>query len=176
MDFDHSELPSVPLLFFPEVPTRSQSPFHSEDDVGNDHLPPRPSSVCEECWRGLFAMHFGLPLVLPQSGKWYRRWPEEISYSTSLAKLDLRADEGCVWCQYLLSMVVRLGCRYDPEPNESLTITVRGTTDTWNEDTGYTQRPYQRIYVEVKGYTEFEALVHADPGMSDYLQALWCWF
>ncbi|EIW59715.1 HET-domain-containing protein [Trametes versicolor FP-101664 SS1] len=165
MDLASSErvTSSVTPHVLPDESTLSQSLSISEDDVENSRLLPRHLSVCEECWRGPFAMHFGLPLVSPQSGQWYRHWPEEISYSASLAELESRADTGCVWCLFLLRMMARLGCRYDPEPDDRLAIIVRGTTDTWNEDTGYSQRPYQRIDIEIEDYTEFEALVHAEP-------------
>ncbi|KAL1950213.1 hypothetical protein VTO73DRAFT_5336 [Trametes versicolor] len=60
------------LSFFPEEFTLSHLPFFSADCVDDLPLPPTPPSVCEECWKGPFAIHFGIPCVSLRDGKWYR--------------------------------------------------------------------------------------------------------
>lgn len=123
-----SKLPFLSLLFLPEESILPQLPFFSEDSVENSCLPPRPSSVCEECWEGLFAMRFGLPLVSTRNGQLYRRWPKKILYTTTWAKLETRADAGCVWCRLVLDHVGHH--RY----HERFTITVRAASNTQDED------------------------------------------
>lgn len=126
MDFALSELPFFPLLVLPEESTLSQFPFFSEDAVGNTFLPPRPSSVCDACWEGPLAMRLGLPLVSPRTGQSYRRWPRTASYSTTLAKMKLHADAGCVWCRFGLRRAD--GCRY---ADERLIMTVHCFMGVW---------------------------------------------
>lgn len=128
MDLTLSELPFYSLLVLPEEPTLSQLPFFLEDSVENSCLPPRPPTVCDACWEGPFAMHFGLFLVSPRSGQWYRRWPKKISYVTTWAKLETRADAGCVWCRLVLDHVGHH--RY----HERFTITVRAASNTQDDD------------------------------------------
>lgn len=128
MDLTLSELPFYSLLVLPEEPTLSQLPFFLEDSVENSCLPPRPRTVCDACWEGPFAMHFGLLLVSPRNGKWYRRWPKKISYVTTWAKLETRADAGCVWCRLVLDHVGHH--RY----HERFTITMRAASNTQDDD------------------------------------------
>lgn len=128
MDLALSELPFHSLLVLPEEPTLSQLPFFLEDSVENSCLPPRPPTVCDACWEGPFAIYFGLLLVSPQSGQWYRHWPKKISYVTTWAKLETRADAGCVWCRLVLDHVGHH--RY----HERFTITVRGASNMSDDD------------------------------------------
>ncbi|KAL1950055.1 hypothetical protein VTO73DRAFT_5177 [Trametes versicolor] len=113
METTLSELPFFPV----EEATLSQLPFFPEDSL----LPPRPSSVCSACWEGPFAGHLGVPLVSPVTGELYQPGPREITYSTSVAGMRLRADAGCVWCQFVLGQAVD-----HHHPDEELTITLCG--------------------------------------------------
>ncbi|OJT10402.1 hypothetical protein TRAPUB_13094 [Trametes pubescens] len=139
MDITLFELP-----FFPEGSSLSELPFFCEDSVENSFLPPRPSTVCDACWEGPFAMHLGLPLVSPRNGQLYRRWLKEISYSTSLAKLQSRADGGCAWCR----LVLRHASAYNSSYNERVTITVKGSSHTSDEDSDQSQS-FQKLTVHV---------------------------
>ncbi|EIW52284.1 HET-domain-containing protein [Trametes versicolor FP-101664 SS1] len=124
---------------------------------GDDHrLPPRPPSVCDTCWKGPFAAHFGLPCASPQDGQWYRTWPEEISYSTSKATLASRADAGCVWCQFLLRQAG------DNEFPDMWIITVRGTLEKWDDSHAH----LQWIYLQINGVAIFDGFVYTAPDNS----------
>lgn len=139
----------------------SELPFFCEDSVENSCLPPRPPSVCEECWEGPFAMHFGIPLVSLRSGKWYRRWPEEISYSTSLTKLESRADAGCAWCRliYRLAQYWHAGHHHE---TTGLMITLRGTAD---QDSAQGQM-LQKLIVEISpGRVRTDFFFYTDRGV-----------
>lgn len=168
MDAALSELPFFPLLYYPEELTISQLPFASADVVENNFLPPRPSSVCDACWEGPFSMRFGLPLMSPRSGQWYRRgWPERISYQTSLAELESRSDTGCVWCRFVLDSILDedSSISYPAGEDEPITVKIEATTAIW--DKFYTPRnlvvPYQELYIYIHdGY--FKAFVHTDSG------------
>lgn len=151
----------------PEGPTPAQLPFFPEDGVDDLHLPPRPSSVCHACWEGPFAMHFGLPCMSPGDGRWYQRWPEEISYSITLEQMESRADSGCVWC--LLLLPASREVYYDPGAtgSPSLNITVRGTAEKWR---GWGQK-YQRLDVEINGDRAFQGLVYTTAGAPKHIQA-----
>ncbi len=154
---------SKSTLKFSEESTLSELPFFSADNIENSCLPPRPSSVCEECWEGLFTMHFGLPLVSPQSGKWYRRWPEEISYSTSLTKLTFRADAGCAWCRLILRLTQYWHASRRYETN-GLVITVQGTSKMSDQDSEQGQS-LQKLIVEISpGRVRTEFFLYTDGG------------
>lgn len=164
-----TELPFFPLLFLPEEFTLSQLPFFSEDGVENNYLPPRPSSVCAACWEGPFAMRFGLPLMSPRSGQWYRRWPEEISYVTTLGDLIARADAGCVWCALNSHDITYTSPKYYPRKAR---ITVRGTSETHQELSGWCQS-HQTFTSEINdvgdrskvfGHHTRTHLIYAAPG------------
>ncbi|EIW52287.1 uncharacterized protein TRAVEDRAFT_136007, partial [Trametes versicolor FP-101664 SS1] len=73
-------------------------------------------------------MRFGLLLVSTRTGQLYRRWPKKILYTTTWAKLETRADGGCVWCRLILDHVGHH--RY----HERFTITVRAASNTQDED------------------------------------------
>ncbi len=156
MDFTLSELP-----FFPEGSPLSELPFFCEDSVENSFLPPRPSTVCDACWEGPFAVHLGLPLVSPRNGQLYRRWLKEISYSTSLAKLQSRADGGCAWCR----LVLRHASAYNSSYNERVTITVKGSSHTSDEDSDQSQS-FQKLTVHVSNmqYEGVHYFVYTDLG------------
>lgn len=117
METTLSELP----FFTIDEATLSQLPFFLEDTVGYSLLPPRPSTVCSACWEGPFAGHLGVPLVSPVTGELYHAGPREITYSTSVTGMRLRADAGCVWCQFVLGQAVD-----HHHPDEELTITLCG--------------------------------------------------
>lgn len=141
MDPILSELP----FFSPEEFTLSQLPFfdHRLDDLP---LPPAPPSVCEDCWKGPFAMHFGIPCTSPRDGKWHRRrWPKKMTYVTTLAEVRSRADAGCVWCRYIL----RNGRRQYGLLDGKVTVTVRGTRKDWEEDSAW-RNDYQTFKVNIK--------------------------
>lgn len=162
MDLALFELPFFPLLFLPEESTLSQLPFFSEDCVANSCLPPRPSSVCEACWEGPFAMHFGLPLMSPRNGKWYRRWPGKNTYVTTWAKLKSRADAGCVWCRFLLRMFDSYTSRKE---RSTVTVTVRGTVARWRWAEGSDpSHMYQQLTVGSDRSEELVLAVYTDPG------------
>lgn len=110
-------------------------------------------------------MHFGLPIVSAEDGQWYRRWPEEISYSTSLAETTSGVDAGCVWCRLVLS---GLRDARSNDPSSTLDITVRGTAEKWDD---WGQR-YQSFEVRINGFQAVEGFVHTAPGALEYLQEL----
>ncbi|OJT13608.1 hypothetical protein TRAPUB_9844 [Trametes pubescens] len=94
--------------------TLSQLPYPSEERVGNCTLPPRPSSICQVCWEGPFAMQFGLTYTPPgEEQPLDNHWPESYSYWTSMPDLDSRALAGCVWCRFLVA-AIRTEPVYDP--------------------------------------------------------------
>ncbi|KAI0830152.1 heterokaryon incompatibility protein-domain-containing protein [Trametes gibbosa] len=66
--------------------------------------PPRPSTICQACWEGLFAAHLGLFNAIVRD-QWLGG-PSFIggySYSTSRSKLNSRAER-CSWCRLVLTM------------------------------------------------------------------------
>ncbi|KAI0639274.1 heterokaryon incompatibility protein-domain-containing protein [Trametes polyzona] len=81
-----------------------------------DHrtLPPRPSSICRSCWRGLFAAQLGIlaePIrerdtVTPRSPAAHHRPPYSGGYAYSLTERTLRhrATRGCLWCRHLAEL------------------------------------------------------------------------
>lgn len=151
---DERTLPSQPTDF-----TLSQLPFFSEDRIDDHPMPPTPPSVCNACWcDGPFAIHFGLPYVSPLDGQLYRRWPNAISYSTSLAKMESRANAGCVWCRLLLPEARRV----QSERNSSLNITVEGNAKKW-DDWG---QNYQGLGVKINGHDIFAGFVYTELGVS----------
>lgn len=102
-------------------------------------------SVCEDCWKGPFAMHFGIPCTSPQNGKWYlRRWPKEMAYVTTLAEVKSRADAGCVWCRYILEN----GQRQYGLLDGKVTVTVRGARKDWGDDSAW-RKDYQTFKVYI---------------------------
>lgn len=82
----------------PDEFTLSQLPFAAED-YAYDFLS-IPHSICKACWQGPFARNLGLFCTSPR--EWYPPWREKNSYSTSFAKLQYRANHGCVWCRFVL--------------------------------------------------------------------------
>lgn len=136
-------------------------PSTSEDRVDDRLLPPMPSSVCDACWKGPFAAHFGLPCASPYDGQWYRSWPEEISYSTSKATLASRADAGCVyvWCQFVLREAG------DNEFPDRWIITVRGSLEKWDD----LHPNLQWVYLTINGVAAFDGFVYTTPGASQVM-------
>ncbi len=112
-------------------------------------------------------MHFGLPCVSPQDGQWYRRWPEEISYSTSLAETKSRAEAGCVWCRLLVSSLAQIEDSSPAEPSLPFEITVRGSS-TREYAENWTPKNAQRIDVITNNTSIFMGLVHTTPSTSAY--------
>ncbi len=157
------------LPFFPKESTLSQPPFFFEDRIDGCTLLSKPLSVCQGCWEGIFAVQLGLPLVSPRNGRWYSRWPEEISYSTSFTQLKSRAYAGCVWCRFVL----REGRGYDPgkargyDPDVRMIITVRGTLEKGGEGSDQIQN-YQSLEVAINGRDEFKGFVYTALGASGY--------
>lgn len=144
----------------------SLSTYSSEDRVNDLPMPPAPPSVCEGCWQGHFAKQLGLPLVSPQDGQLYRPWPEGVSYLTSKAVLQSRADAGCVWCRLVLGVVPNVVPHL-----ENFIVNVVGTTEKYDE----LHPNLQRLFLEVvraglPGVKErvYEAFVYAAPGTSGY--------
>lgn len=109
-------------------------------------------------------MHFGIPCMSPQDGKWYRHWPEEITYVTTAGKLESRANAGCVWCRYILGCE----CHYG---TGTVTVTVRGTREKWAEVPCWRQ-DYQKLHVTING-TEYggRSVIYAAPGASGRLSS-----
>lgn len=144
----------------------SQSAYNSADHMDDLPVPSTPPSVCEECWQGHFAKQLGLPLVSPRDGQLYRSLPGDVSYLTSKAVLQSRADAGCIWCRLVLGVV----------PNavphlEDFIVNVVGTTEKYDE----LHPNLQRLFLEVvraglPGVKErvYEAFVYAAPGTSGY--------
>ncbi len=112
-------------------------------------------------------MRFGLPLVSPRSEQWYRRWPEKISYLTSLVEIELRANAGCVWCQFVLRRAA--GYRHS---DERLNITVCGHVEMRDDGLGEMDPKYQWISMKINGQARSPSVyVYAAFGASVYLMA-----
>ncbi|KAL1940733.1 hypothetical protein VTO73DRAFT_7774 [Trametes versicolor] len=154
MDATLSELPS-----FLEEFTLSQLPFFSEDRVDGCTLPPRPLSACQDCWNGPFAGHFGIPLVSPWDGQWYRHWPRRIMYSSTKAKLQSRADTGCSWCRFILFWGSK---RRELLQLSEWNITIQGFLKTWHPrkgDMGPSPQ-YHEVNVKIGKFGVFTGHVH----------------
>ncbi|KAL1946189.1 hypothetical protein VTO73DRAFT_15316 [Trametes versicolor] len=128
--------------------TLPQLPFFSEDGVENSCLPLRPPSVCTTCWEGPFTMHLAIPLMSPRNRQWYRRWPKEVSYETSMELLQSRANAGCVWCHFILQC---LNVAYPGVMMHETSITIRGAAEKrwiWNSRSDLDgSEMYQRLCV-----------------------------
>lgn len=69
-------------------------------------LPPKPSTICQDCWEGPFAAYLGL------FGKPVRGIREKsrskivggISFTTTWDPLESRAASGCLWCGFLIGL------------------------------------------------------------------------
>ncbi len=141
--------------------TLSQLPFFFEKSVDGCNLPPTPPTVCEGCWEGLFAMHFGLPCVSTTDGRLYRNWPRSYSYSISPTELMSRADTGCVWCRLLVA--ASGGESSFVNPSRPLEIRVQGVVrnrEHWSPMNG------QRIDVTIDDRDVYEGVVHTVAGTS----------
>lgn len=98
----------------------------------------------------------------PQDGKWYRHWPEEITYVTTAGKLKARANAGCVWCRFIL------GRRMHHE-TDTLTVTVWGTREKW-VGCHLDHLDYQELHVKFNGSVYVSlAIVYTAPGASGRL-------
>lgn len=106
-------------------------------------------------------MHFGIPCMSPQDGKWYRHWPEDLTYVTTAGKLEARANAGCVWCRFILGH----GMHHE---TDTVTVTVWGTREKWLWVECHLD--YQKFYVKINGseYGGFIAIYTA-PGASGRL-------
>lgn len=155
---------SEPPPVFHEEPTLCQLPFFFANHVDGYDLPPRPPSVCQGCWEGPFAMHFGLPCVSPRDGQCYRDWPEEIRYSISLNELKSRAGRECVWCSFVHSEGTL--CAWD---SPEWIITVRGTA-RYDENWGHGQY-YQEIALTINGMYLYRGTVYTAPGALGHMHA-----
>lgn len=91
----------------------AQPPRHSVGIASNPefNLPPRPSSICENCWTGPFSAQLGLS---HDGGYSYLAWTSE---------LEQRASAGCAWCKLLLGKISR-GRQFKEQPERRLSIKV----------------------------------------------------
>lgn len=113
-------------------------------------------------------MHFGIRCMSPQDGKWYRRWPGANTYVTTSESLESRASAGCVWCRFILG---RCGRHYR---TETVTVTVRGTREKWENPVPCWRQNYQTLHVEINGKKDIEygddtLVIYAAPGASGRL-------
>lgn len=68
-------------------------------------LPPKPLSICEDCWKGPFAAQLGLfhtPLKIIGNDKLQHGG---YTYFVSRSKITQRASTGCAWCNFVLRHV-----------------------------------------------------------------------
>lgn len=72
-------------------------------------LPPRPSGLCENCWRGPFAAHFGLfhsPIEWKWNGKRFL-FVGGYTYLTSGLGRSYPAASSCAWCKFLCKLLAK---------------------------------------------------------------------
>lgn len=147
--FMDTTLSSLPV--FSDEFTLSQLPFFSEGSVYDPLSPPHtPPSVCKACWKGPFARYLGLLSVSETGDRWYPPWSKKNSYSTSLTKLQSRADAGCVWCRFLLNEMrnwIYLG--------ERLIITLRRVAAKWCNVESSWDHSAQALMVDINGVHGF---------------------
>ncbi|KAI0628563.1 heterokaryon incompatibility protein-domain-containing protein [Trametes polyzona] len=63
-------------------------------------LPPQPSTICRDCWRGPCTTLFGL--LLDQITYVFGYSTGGYAYTVSWATLESAARSGCVWCTFLV--------------------------------------------------------------------------
>lgn len=102
----HTEL-SFPRKKYALSRPVTSSPYR----VGDLLLPPRPPSVCEECWKGPFAARLGLfhsrlRTKVSHASEDYEEGG--YSYLVSGWQTIQHASTGCDWCQLLLDGIVSL--------------------------------------------------------------------
>ena len=146
-----------------EEPLR-ELPFSSESRVDDVVLPPKPSSLCESCWDGPFAMRLGIPCGPLQEGKLRRQWPRSYWYTTSAAELERRAVSGCMWCTFLHALQAMP--QDDESPSEqtnssALVITVRGSVQL---HPNWTPENIQQIKVFINNCDAFTGFVYTTSG------------
>ena len=83
--------------------------------VDERFLLPRPSHVCHICWEGLFRIQLGLFGGTAWGRRHARHQTTSHSYSSSWAALKSRANDGCLWCQYIILVC----CKEDEYSNDN---------------------------------------------------------
>lgn len=135
-------------------------------------LPPRPSSVCERCWEGPFAMHFGLREKHSLGGARYIDWPSKFQYSFPLEQLISGRDRRCVWCAFVYEQYSESiwGLhRQDVVHNKIVEITTEWCHSGEQYDADEDLRMFR---LKFDGDGIYEGLVCTAPGASKYIQAL----
>lgn len=129
--------------------------------IASRKLPPKPSSVCADCWNGPFAAQLGL-LHAPF------KWTGEggYSYSTSREQLKRSAAAGCVWCKCLYQKLLQRGSvvkGIKGLPSSCLSITIGSP----GGGVGITPTNVQNLRVAINNDRSFdELLLHASEGGS----------
>ncbi|KAL1946199.1 hypothetical protein VTO73DRAFT_15326 [Trametes versicolor] len=124
--------------------------------IASRKLPPKPSSVCEDCWNGPFAAQLGL-LHAPF------KWAGEggYSYSTSREQLKRSAAAGCAWCKCLYQKLLQRGSvvkGIKGLPSSCLSITIGSP----GGGVGITPTNVQNLRVAINNDKNFdELLLHA---------------
>lgn len=80
------------------------------DDTHRRTLLLKPPSICRACWEGPFAVHLKLFAQRGQPAGYSR----EYSYFTSCSKLQTGASTGCLWCRFILAVVLEGRDSVDP--------------------------------------------------------------
>lgn len=129
-------------------------------------LPPKPPSICIDCWEGPFAARLGL-FYKPVRAT--RGTSGGYTYSTSYAQLECRADFGCMWCRFLLTHL-KVVTEFDVESYESrLKITLGrpgwARPSTPNE-AAYRPHNAQELAILYNGRVLVDGYVHAAAGES----------
>lgn len=129
--------------------------------IASRKLPPKPSSVCEDCWNGPFAAQLGLHAPFKWSGE------GGYSYSTSRERLKRSAAAGCAWCKCLYQKLLQRGSvvkGIKGLPSSCLSITIGSP----GGGVGITPTNVQNLRVAINNDKNFdELLLHASEGGRD---------
>lgn len=121
-------------------------------------LPSRPSSICQACWEGPFAVHLQLfekrGLPIGYSG--------EYSYSTSCSELQTGASTGCLWCRFIHTVVLECGDSiYPTRPDATFEVIVESDRLVPRD---CAPRKMRELMVSIASELCFSGYVHAAAG------------
>lgn len=121
-------------------------------------LPSGPSSICQACWEGPFAVHLELfekrGLPIGYSG--------EYSYSTSCSELQTGASAGCLWCRFIHTVVLECGdSNYSAWPDATFGVIVESDRLVPRD---CAPREMRKIMVSIARELYFSGYVHAAAG------------
>ncbi len=137
------------------------------DSAHGRKLPPRPPSVCRACWEGPFAVHLEL---FKQRGR-PAGYSREYSYSTSCSKLQLGASNGCLWCRFILAVVLEGDDNVDPTWSDALLEVIVESDQVAPRDCA--PRKARELQVSIDNELYFSGYVHAAAGTFLFTWFLW---